>query len=185
MQWSNVHGKGDEMTFVVDSKFKLGGGPCRVTMTLFSRRTQNTFYDKHVLRQGESSDDVWADRKSLLGGGHTDADRMVHAADLGIYTGATRSTFIRLERVAFKEMLYGLAKALMENYQQNAWAGVGSYTLHLPVEAVFRAPQSVVSYDPAGSKTYCRSIRIGGTLIAAAGNDITVDLNHCGGSGAT
>lgn len=185
MKYTEVQGKGNEMTFVIDSSFKLGGGPCKVTMTLFSHRTQNFFYDKHVLREGESSRATWSERKSLLGGGHADAAKMAHASDLGIYTGATRSTFIRLKSIDFKEMLYGLAKALMENYQQNAWAGAGSYTAHLPVEAVFRAPQSVVSFDPTGAKTYRQSVKIGGQLIAAAGNDITVDLNHCGGHGAT
>lgn len=185
MQFTEINGRGGEMTYVVDSKFKLGGGQYQVTMTLFSRRTQNTFYDKHVLREGESSRETWSDRRALLGGGHTDGAKMIHATDLGIHTGSTRSTFIRLKSLEFKEMIYGLAKALVENYQANAWTGVGNYQLHLPVEPVFRAPQSVVSFDAGGNKTYHRSIKIGGKLIAAAGNNITVDLNHCGGPGAT
>lgn len=172
------------MAYVVVSKFKLGPAPYHVTMTLFSRRTQNTFYDKHVLREGEKSRGIWEGRKSLLGGAHTDARKMTEASDLGIHTGASRSTFIRLKSVDFKEMLYGLAKAVVVNYQGGAWPAVGSYA-HLPVEAVFRQANSVVSYDNTGAKTYRRSIKIGGTLIAAAGNNISVDLNHCAGHGAT
>ncbi len=185
MQLKKVEGKGQSIIYVACSKFKQPGvaAPYNVSVTLFSHATNNTFYDKHVLREGESSRDTWDARQGSLTNAGFDAAKMVAAGNLGIFTGSNRSTFIRLKNINIKDMVYGMAKALLENHLAGAWPNVGDYNVHLPVQAVFQPADCVVSYDAAGAKSYGRSILMGGRLVAAAGTDLSFDLNHCGGSG--
>ncbi|MBD8871361.1 hypothetical protein [Rhodanobacter sp. DHB23] len=186
MRVDNKKFDNNTITYAVTSKFKQQGGPSRtVIVTLFSRATQNTFYDKHVLPVGESSRQTWSDRKGSMDNAGWNYQSVVNSINKGIFTGANRSTFIRLKNIDVKVMVYRLAKALLENYLQGAWpGGAGTYALHLPVEAVFDEANSVVSYDGAGNKNYARSILMGATLVSINGNDLNFDLNHCGGNGS-
>lgn len=186
MKVEKVASRGSAIVYTVVSKFKQPGvaAPFNVTVTLYSPATQNTFYDKHVLREGESSRDIWDERKGSMDNAGFDPKKLVAAAAKGIMTGSNRSTFIRLKNVDLKEMVFRLAKALLENYVAGHWPnGVGTYVLHLPIAAVFEQADCVVSYQPNGAKSYHRSILMGAHLIAVAGSDITFDLNHCGGHG--
>lgn len=185
MQVTRLQGKGNCEMYTVVSKFKQPGVGAPFTLTVTLGSWTNGFYDKHVLRKDESSRDTFRERKALMGAAGADWTKAGTAVDKGIFTGANRSTFIRLKNIDLHAMVYGLAKALVENYRANAWpGGVGTYNAHLPTEAVFEAPQCVASYDPAGAKSYARSIKIGGKLVAANGNTVSFDLDHCGGAGA-
>lgn len=185
MKVASVHGKGNATIFAVTSKFKQkdATAPWTVIVTLGSH--SNGFYDKHVLREGESSRDVWEERKSLMPNAGFDATQAASAVGKGIFTGSSRSTFIRLKAIGVKSMVYGLAKSLLENYLAGEWPVAGSYNAHLAKDAVFDQDGCVVSYDGQGSKSYARSIRLGGKLVAVSGRELTFDLDHCGGSGAT
>jgi hypothetical protein len=174
------------VSYTVTSKFKQPGvaAPYNATVILLKRATQNTFYDKHVLRLDESSRQTWDERKHSLDNAGFDPARHSAAASKGIFTGSNWSTFIRLKNIDIKEMVYGLAKALLENYLANNWpGGVGSYVVHLPIHAEFNKPQCVVTFNPQGNKSYHRSVFMGATLVAAAGRNLTFDLNHCSGAG--
>lgn len=186
MQVSKVHARGDAIVYTVTSKFKQAGvaAPFNVTVTLFSRATQNTFYDKHVLREGESSRTIWDERKGSMDNASFNPAKQAAALSKGIMTGSNRSTFIRLKNIDPKEMVFRLAKGLLENYLAGNWpGGVGTYVVHLPLPAVFEQANCVVSYEPNGAKSYHRSILMGAQLVAAAGSNLTFDLNHCGGAG--
>jgi len=186
MQVNRQQGKGNALSYTVSSKFKQPGvaAPYNVTLMLCSRVTRNTFWDKHVLRKDESSRQIWDERKSSLDNAGFDGAKYAAAGAKGIYTGSNRSTFIRLKNIDENDMAYGLAKALLENYLAGNWPhGVNTYVQHLPIQAEFQPAHCVVSYDATGAKTYHRSIVMGAQLVAAAGNNLTFDLNHCGGAG--
>ena len=138
MKVVNVHGKGNAMIFAVTSKFKQPGAttPWTVIVTLGSH--SNGFYDKHVLREGESSSEVWNERKSLMPNAGFNAQQASSAVAKGIFTGASRSTFIRLKTIDVKSMVYGLAKALLENYVAGEWLNVGSYVSVTPSTGLTR-----------------------------------------------
>lgn len=185
MQFSKVHAKGDAIVYSVSSKFKQPdvAAPYVVTLTLFSRRTQNAFYDKHVLREGESSRSVWDERKGTLTNAGSDPVKASAAAAKGIFTGSNRSTFIRLKDIDIKRMAYCMAKSMVKNYAAGAWAG-GAYVAHLPVPVAFDT-KCVVSYDGAGTKTYNKSMIVGEILEGAASHQLAFDINHCAGARPT
>lgn len=182
MKFQKVHAKGDAIVFSVSSKFKQPGvaAPYVVTLTLYSRKTSNSFYDKHVLRIGEDARKIWAERKGTLTNAGFDPVKASAAADKGIFTGSNKSTFIQLNKIEIKRMAYCMAKAMVENYVAGAWAG-GAYVAHLPIPVTFDT-DCVISYDGAGSETIGKTIIVGATLEGVAGNQMAFDINHCSGA---
>ena len=164
--------------FVAESRFKIAPDKWTVTLILAQAYSQNTFYEKHVLRKGEVAQTVAAQRKKLGTEGN-------YYGIVG--TNINHSTFILLDRVDVKAMVYAMCKCVLANQLAGHLPAVGAYIADLPVQVVFDEADSVVTIHQGGAPSKCRSIRVGGypRAVDAVNHDLTFEIDHSGGQGAT
>ncbi|MEY4749739.1 MAG: hypothetical protein RIQ60_1953 [Pseudomonadota bacterium] len=166
-----------QTTYVATSKFKTAN-QWEITLIVYRAYTKNTFYEKHVLRKGESPQDVAAQRKKQGSQGN-------YFGVMGANTN--HSTFVLLDRVEHKALVYALCKCILDNHLAGHLPAIGTYIDELPLQAVFDPAESVVTIHNGGAPTKCRSLKIGGTPIAVDGvnHQITYEISHSEGEGAT
>ena len=164
--------------YVALSKFKVAPQPWELTLILAQAYSQNTFYEKHVLREGESAAGVAAQRKKLGSNGNY----------FGVAGANTNhSTFILLDRIEIRRMILGLGRCVLENHLAGALPAIGTYIDNLGTEAIFDETDCVVTVHNGGATDKCRSIRIGGIPrgLNAAARQLVFEISHSDGHGAT
>ncbi|WP_156256266.1 hypothetical protein [Sandarakinorhabdus oryzae] len=164
--------------FVAESRFKVAPQKWTVTLILAQAYSSNTFYEKHVLRKGENPGTVAAQRKKIT------SDNNFYGVD---GKNINHATFILLDRIDVRDMVYGLCQAVVANQLAGNLPAVNGYIANLPIEAAFDAADCVVTIHQGGAPTKCRSIKVGGTLrgLDAVNNRIAFEIDHSGGQGAT
>lgn len=181
-RWKDRTGEhGVEGCWTIASTFGLGGDARKVTLILENHRTGNTFYTKHVLREGENKDTIHSIRNArgaltqAIDHGGTPAQikraaRIYSASQNAMFlTTARVSTFISLDKIELRLMLYRMAEKLAAVSDRIA-IGVNTN-----VEIDFQKDCVLDSETVASGSTMI----VGVEKTADDGGKLTFDVNHC------
>jgi hypothetical protein len=183
--------RGQEViSFTINSDFKLGN-KCEVTVVLLDRARNNLFYEKHVLRLDDDSEDMLEIRQSI---DNLPTGRIGEAIDrVGVISGnkvtvktAPASTMIRLDKIDLKLAIYTIAQAFVSamfddkfgDYAGTAAAGNQDIQVTFPSLCVEQRERD-------GSAEYGKTMTIGGSRTSRAQGDpikVSFDINHCSGT---
>lgn len=187
-RWKDRAGEeGAEHCWTVASSFGLGRGEIKVTLIL-AKGAENTFYHKHVLRKGENAAKIHAvrntrgalnqamDHGGTAGEIRRAANRFAAAQNAMFLTGAQTSTFILLDSIDLKLMLYHMARKLASVSAQIATGG-GNHDVEIDFD-------KGCVIDVPGHGRASDTIIVGAQKTADDGHRMTFDVNHCANNSA-
>lgn len=169
---------GTRFSWTVASSFQQSGGEKKITLIL-GNPPQNTFYQKHVLRYGESNFDILAVRKS--GQATTYNQKLKDFGDAFDIktTGAPASTVIDISKINFNMMLFEIATSL---YHARSNGKMPALATQYNVEIEF-SQKCISTVRKTGSEKWYSGIEVGAQVAADDGaGRMTFDVNHCGGA---
>lgn len=176
---------GSGAKYCVTSDFGEFDGNLQVTVDFAG----NSFWGKHIAREGESTRKMARGRQVVANLDTLDdldeIEAVLELQDSGVSKGAGKSTIVRLKKVTADDAIYRFAKSLALSYHamQSTWK-LHQFKNKLPQEVVFDIPESVVSYDEVGTKTRHRSMLIGAKLQSGAPGKWAFSDVHCCGPGS-
>jgi len=177
--------------YVVSSTF--GDGDLHeVSLILMNKATNNGFYEKHVLRVGDDSEDTLDLRRPI---NQQNVNRLGDALDrFGVINDANNtivirnapaSTMLRLDKIDLKLALYHIADAFLTAMYDNNFGDyrTAATSGNFDVKVTFPA-QCVEQRDRDGGVEIGNTMTIGGSRMSRPSGDpvrVTFDVNHCNG----
>lgn len=161
-----------------------------VTLILLNRATNNGFYEKHVLRLDDDSEDTLDLRQNIA---NVSVDRLGEAIDrFGVVTGnnvaiknAPASTMLRIDKIDLKLAIFTIANAFVDamfddkfgEFTKTNTAGNHDIQITFPSICVEQRTRD-------GGVEMGKTMTIGGSRMSRATGDpvkVTFDVNHCNG----
>ena len=179
------------VSFTVASKFGTKDSFV-ATLILMNRASNNLFYEKHVLRLGENSEDMLEIRQNI---GSIPVGRMGEALDrVGVISGnqilvkgAPASTMLRLDKIDLKLAMYTIANAFVEAMLNNQFGDYDKSDSSKNSDVSVTFPSVCIEQlERDGSADMGKTMIIGGSRTSKAQGDpvkVTFDINHCSGTG--
>lgn len=161
-----------EGTWTVSSSFS-GSTSVKVTLILLDPANGNFFYNKHVLRRGESAAFVMDLRNPKKSGGDYDYS-MYQIGGSVLSKNTNQSTTIRLDRIDLSHMIFKMAEALFKVHKS---IPLNTYTAHM-TDVDFLIGDAVISVK-GGKQSFHSDVSIGGEKTADAGTEMTFNVSHC------
>jgi hypothetical protein len=168
---------GRGISWTVASSFDGNDGEQKVTLNLSDPATGNTFYEKHILRYGQSNQELLDVRRSANKKGNiNDLDLYMLGLGMGVEPkGAPASTVIDISKINFNRMLYCIANAMYKN-RMTMTANNSEVDIEFEQRCIRTA-------SPQGREGWSDTMIVGARLIGSDGRRWTFDINHCVGAG--
>lgn len=179
----------DVISYTVASKFGSKEN-FEATLILLNRAKNNGFYEKHVLRLDDDSEDTLDLRQNI---DNVSTDRLGEAIDrFGVVSGnkvaikqAPASTMLRIDKIDLKLAIYTIANAFIDamfddkfgEYTKTNSAGNHDIQITFPSICVEQRTRD-------GAVEMGKTMTIGGSRLSRATGDpvkVTFDVNHCNG----
>jgi hypothetical protein len=183
--------RGQEVVrYIVASSFGTKNN-FETTLILLNRATNNGFYEKHVLRLDDDSEDTLDLRQNI---DNVSVSRLGEAIDrFGVVAGnkvtiknAPASTMLRLDKIDLKLAVFTIAEAFVDAMLEDHFGDYlktdtsGNYDIQITFPA-----ECVEQRDRSGGVEMGKTMTIGGSRTSRAAGDpakVAFDVNHCNGT---